>query len=119
MIIHYEFSDGNPFEGISYNTTGKILFRYEEATKEYDSNITVLEHTGCVIYIQQGIGIDYFLENYVDMDEITTSGLYVVDGIIGTYYKGDGWSTDDDEKWEYSEIRPATEMEIKTETVDD
>jgi len=28
MIIHYEFSDGNPFEGISYNTTGKILFRY-------------------------------------------------------------------------------------------
>lgn len=117
--IMEECDNGDPFAGISYNTPGKILFKYTAANEQYDSDIEIVDNSGCTIYIQEGIGFDYFLENYVDMEKITASGLYVVDGIIGTYYKGDGWTTDDDETWEYSEVRPASEMEIKTESLDD
>lgn len=54
--------------------------------------------------------LDYTIMN---MTECPGEGYWVVEGVTGTYHKGDGWTTDDDMTFEYKTIRRATEDEIK------
>lgn len=53
--------------------------------------------------------LDYVIK---DMIDFPGEGCFVVEGITGTYTRGDGWMTDDDMSFDYSTVRPATETEI-------
>jgi hypothetical protein len=68
-----------------------------------------------VFWIREGVGFDYWLN---DMCDFPAPGFYVIEGIRGSYIKGDWGFTDDDEEWEFKLIRPATPREIETKTLD-
>lgn len=103
-----------------YKDPGRILFeiyhiyrcgdqptshtRYEIEVHDYDSGSSVM-------WLQEGQGIDYWLQDVIDLEG---TGFYVVEGVTGTYYRGDGWSTDDDEEWEFTLCRRATLEEISS-----
>lgn len=72
-----------------------------------------LEHS--TFWIAEGIGVNYWLEHCVDFE--FTPGWWVIESVVGTYIKGDGWMTDDDEEWEHGKVRPATAEEIATISV--
>jgi len=53
--------------------------------------------------------IEFTIEEMIDYPGI---GWFVVEGVTADYLKGDGWSTDDDMRFYYTNIRPATPEEI-------
>lgn len=105
----------------SYKDPGRILVVSHGPAPPYPSgqpnvyrfSTEVLGHDGCAFWIQEGEGFDYWLDQ---VDEMEVPGTYVIEGIIGHYMRGDGWTTDDDVDWEIGVVRPATPEEITTET---
>lgn len=55
--------------------------------------------------------LDYTLEGLIDCPR--KEGFFVVEGVTGVYYRGDGWTTDDDMEFDYKGVRPATPEEEK------
>lgn len=99
------------YEYPSYSDPGSLLVkvltilngtgycgRYELEVIEFDCDSSLM-------WLNEGIGIDYWLQDAVDFDK---PGYYVIEGVTGTYYRGDGYTTDDDEEWDYEVVRPAT-----------
>lgn len=54
--------------------------------------------------------LDYTIQDLIDCPG---AGWFVVEGVTGTYTKGDGWMTDDDLRFAYKSVRRATEDERK------
>jgi hypothetical protein len=110
-------TDEDDFQLPSYRDPGRILVRYHGPGESvYRHDCEVLDYDGSVFWISEGVGFDFWLEQYVDFPE---PGVYVIEGITGEYIRGDGWTTDDDEEWDYTSIRQATEEEVSTETLAD
>lgn len=63
-------------------------------------------------WIQEGIGVDYFINQYLDED-IKEPGWYLIKGLYGKYVEGDGWDTDDEEyeEWYWDKVVKITEEE--------
>lgn len=67
--------------------------------------------TGAASYdANYGVGLDYLIKSSTTPPG---EGWFVMPGVTGVYHKGDGWMTDDDMDFNFGEIRPATEDEIK------
>jgi hypothetical protein len=86
----------------SIKEPGSILFHARDLG-DGKFEFEVFDHSGSTFWIQEGMGFDYFLSEYV---EIPHEGLFLVSGIVGTWIRGDGWTTDDDEDWEHGEVTP-------------
>ena len=105
----------------SYSDPGRILVHVLSENKDqhfldrFKVDVVAYECGTSVFYVNEGMGIDYWINWYIDEFPGSIPGYYVIEGIRGAYHRGDGWSTDDDEEWEYESIRPATEEEIRTE----
>lgn len=95
----------------SYSDPGSILvkiltildnpgsyYRYELDVLDYDSGSSVF-------WLNEGMGIDYWLNDAIDFKK---PGYYVIEHVTGYYHRGDGYSTDDDEEWDYKQVRRAT-----------
>ena len=99
-----------------YGDVGAILFEihhiYREADPQQAYEIEVLDYSGSTMWIQEGMGIDYYLNECacIDLDEV---GFYVMEGVTGRYIRGDGWEIDDDEEWDFEYIRRASKEEIE------
>lgn len=52
--------------------------------------------------------LDYTIQDLIDCPG---AGYFVVEGVTGTYTRGDGWMTDDDMHFAYKSVRPATAEE--------
>ena len=108
----------------SYSTAGRILVHALGLAHPYESGLDnvyrfsteVLDHDGCAFWIQEGEGFDYWLDN---VDELEVPGYYVIEGIVGTYHRGDWWTTDDYVVWDWGPVRPATEEEIASAALAD
>ena len=112
-LIRMEAEDDEPTQWPSYSDAGRILvavykevglqtiYRWEADVLDYDNDTSV--H-----WINEGTGIEWFLD---DVDFVSP-GVWVVEGITGTYFRGDS-VLDDDEEWEYQFVRPATAEEIQ------
>lgn len=104
------------FEPPSYSDPGRVLVHIigpgEMGVYEYESE--VLDHDGCTFWIQEGTGFDFWLDSF-DFD---SPGYYVIEGIVGCIIRGDGWESDDDERWSYKSVRKATPEEIVNQTFD-
>lgn len=112
-----EMEKAGTFKLPEYKTPGRILVRVtdigEQGKVEWEYEVLAWDVGTCVFWINEGVGFDYWLADC----EFPGPGTYVVEGIVGQYHRGTiGWD-DDDEDWEYKSIRPATEEEIRTETL--
>lgn len=81
---------------------GRVLFvRYLD---EQVDDFEILDYdcdTAC-FWAQEGIGIGYLISDMVGLPD--KPGHYIVHGITVSFTRGDGWSTDDDEDWEWTSI---------------
>lgn len=104
----------------SYNQPGWILFElyyidpFYRGPRYYSIDVLDADISSCVFWINEGMGIKYWIECYLDLE---LPGFYVVEGITGEYIQGDGWTTDDDEEWDFLRCRRATEAEISSGTL--
>ncbi len=104
------------FDYPKYSDEGWLLVEVvstgQTGPHEYKWSIEESAYDGCVFWIQEGIGFDYFINDVIDNSEITHDGFWIIENIIGYFKRGDGYSTDDDEEWNIGKIRPATDEEI-------
>jgi hypothetical protein len=103
-----------------YSDKGRILFAvYPVPNEPPQYEVFDYDSDSSVCWIHEGIGCDYFLANYVDLD-IELEGMYVMEGVHGYYYRGN-WSygEDDDEEWEFEFIRRASPEEEESQTLEE
>lgn len=96
----------------SYSDEGYIIVEIinivpDSKFSKYEYN--EIGYDGSAFWINEGVGMDYWLHEYVDIDEC---GWWMIEGIVGHYMRGDGWMTDDDVDWDYKNVRKATPNEI-------
>jgi hypothetical protein len=66
---------------------------------------------GIVSYEQSyGVGVEFLLEDV--LEEWPAVGFWVMEGITGAFFRGDGWTTDDDVEFYGGTLRPATQEEV-------
>jgi hypothetical protein len=114
--ISVDDSGEEDFDLPSYGEYGKIIV---EVLGKIDSpfhpywqwEIDRYTYEGSAFWINEGMGMDYFINDYI-REDIPGAGIWTIDDIKGTYFKGEWGFTDDDEEWEWSDIRPATQDEI-------
>lgn len=101
-----------------YSDRGRILFRiWLCANDKPEFEVLDCDSNSSVMWLSEGIGLEYFLGYEADL-EIELDGTYVMEGVHGVYYRGDRWTTDDDEEWYFDRIRRASEAEIAAECLD-
>jgi hypothetical protein len=88
------------------------------ATPSYKWEYEVIDcdSDSSVFWINEGVGFEYWLDQHVDFGG---PGVYVVQGISGSWIRGDGWTTEDDEEWEFTSLRPALRVEVESRTLVD
>ena len=104
LVGFVEFGDdvGEEHRLPLYSDVGCIKFKANDISEALDGSdfeYEVLDSDGCTFWIEEGMGIDYWLEQYIPIKE---SGSYVVQGITGTIttdYYGEC-----DEEWEYDSV---------------
>lgn len=113
-------TDDMEYELPSYYDVSQILVHVMAIKRPEDKwiyryDLEVLDDGGgCVFWINEGVGFDFWFDEHVDF---IAPGYYVVEGITGSYIRGDGWMTDDREYWEFTNIREATRDEIVSMTL--
>ena len=92
-----------------YGVPGRILF---EIPWGYD-DIEVLDYDvdTSVFWLHEGLGIEYAIEHVFGL-ELPGPGRYLLEDVVGHYYRGDGWMTDDNEEWEVGRVLRATDLEV-------
>jgi hypothetical protein len=108
------------YELPSYEEESYLLVEVAHNSESKFSRFEVLEYAydgGACFWIQEDIGFEYFLDMHFDFDELP-EGWNVIEGITSKYIRGDGWMTDDDVEYNWKRIRPATQEEIDTLSVE-
>lgn len=102
-----------------YSDKGRVLFRYWRVCNE-KPEVEVLDYDGesSIMWLNESVGINYAITDILPID-IELDGVYVIEGIHGQYFRGDGWTTDDDEEWYFDFIRRASPSEESSEALDD
>jgi hypothetical protein len=123
------FKDEDDFDLPLYSTPGKMVIHvyyenppksvYDETWKWDDLEITYAELDTAIFWIQEGMGLDYFVESYLKyyMMSFLIDGCqwFTVERITGEYHRGDWGFDDDSEKFEWKTLRPATLAEMYME----
>lgn len=108
--------DDADFQPPSYSEPGRMLVEIEAIHRGhrpiYRYSATLHDYTGSVFWINEGVGIEHWLDDHVQIEE---EGWYVFEGVIGSYIRGDGWMTDDDEVWDFALCRRASPAEIEAQ----
>lgn len=95
--IEWDMGPGHLEIYVSLNTgTGR------DRTFEFE----VIDYSGCVDWMQEGVGFDYWLTDMSGVvGELKAGCTYVFHDITVSFIRGDGWTIDDDEEWEFSELK--------------
>jgi hypothetical protein len=98
-----------------YSDVGRVLVHVlgPGDTGVYRWETKVAYHDGSAFWIHEGLGLDFWFDEI----DFPGPGWWVIEGIYGICYYGDGGETDDQEEWYHSEIRPATPEEIANEAL--
>jgi len=105
----YDLPSYGEYGKIIVEVLGKIDTTFNHCKWEWE--IDRYTYEGSAFWINEGMGMDYFINSYI-LEDIPHEGIWVIDNIKGYYHKGDWGFTDDDEEWEWGEVRLATEEEI-------
>ena len=100
----------------SYSDPGRILFSWFPTPlegRDHRAEVEVLDydHDSCLCWMQEGVGIEYWLRDKMDLE---LEGTFVIDEVTGHYYRGTWGYDDDDEEWYCGNVRRATDEEIAT-----
>jgi hypothetical protein len=108
--------DNTDFDPPSYKDRGMIVFEIMGLVEDYrgrlEYNIEVYDYDGAAFWMAEGAGIDYWFNDLGMLDEGLQPGFYVMEGVTGHYFRGDGWTQDDDEEFYFETLRYANEQEI-------
>lgn len=96
---------------------GRILFEIvyvNPSPKRWEDRYEIEStyHDGAAFWLAEGMGIEYWVNRALDLAE---PGWYVVEDLTVTWIRGDGYTTDDDEEWDFGIVRRATSEEIENE----
>jgi len=124
MTIHLnqptdEEDGGYPFP--KYSDPGRIMFAVDTSPPDllgraydiaYELVVIDYDEMTCVHWINEAEGFEYWLLHQLHNDLPHMDGLYVVEGIVGHYHRGDSsYGEDDTVTWKYDRVRPATDTE--------
>lgn len=86
-----------------YGDTGWVIVKVAPTTGSYDFDYTVIDDAPCTctFWINEGEGWNYWL----DQVGLPGLGVYLITGIVGRYLRGDGYTTDDDVRWDFDTPR--------------
>lgn len=102
----------------SYSDSGRILVHIEGPGDgscycgKYELTVYDYDGDSAVMWLNEGLGIDYWINEEVD---IWIPGWYVIEDVHGYYYRGTWGFDDDTEEWYYGDVRPATPEEIQAQ----
>lgn len=87
-----------------WNGTGHLYFGVTANRNGKDDvfEIDIYEYSGCVGGFGEGVGIEWGLkEGYLGIDrhELKEGYTYLLDEVTVSWFKGDGWTTDDDSEY--------------------
>jgi hypothetical protein len=97
-----------------YSDKGRILFRFWPIANE-EPNIEVLGYDGSAMWINEGLGCEYFLKDLALQIEL--DGVYVTEGGHGECWKD--YFGEYDEEWYFDFIRRASPEEEEQEALFD
>ena len=88
-----------------YSDPGNILVLVS-GQKPEEIEVMGYDSGSSVLWLQEGMGVEYWVRGLA----VTWAapGYYMITGVKGEYIRGDGYTIDDDEDWEFDEIRLAT-----------
>ena len=121
LLTVAEEDDDCDWEPPSPSTPGDLIFHTGAITRDrHGRHIELIdyEHDGAFYWIEEGVGIEYFVEEAdhgpVILEE---DAVYVCEGLTVRFIRGRGWISgdvceEDDEDWEDYVTRPATIDEI-------
>jgi len=116
-MVNPFFADDNvdyPFPSI--RTKGRVLVNVGPSVSggpssyKHEYEVIYEDDETSIFWIKEGVGWDYWFDAHIDFP--TEGGWFIVSGICGHFLPGDGWMIDNDEEWEWDEVRPATESEM-------
>lgn len=124
-LLSYVDDDDEPYpdDPFSVNEPGSVTFvvlnKYREHHEPYTTSTgevlgkpyvthhveyEVQDYSGCACWAQEGTGLEYWLDQHIEPDELRVGGTYTVHGMRVTFFRGDGWEVDDDEEWEFDRL---------------
>lgn len=90
----------------NYSCRGRILVKViwngmrpgelYRGSSQWDFEVLDYDGDTSIMWMSEGIGIEWFLKDDVTFPE---EGTYLLTNVYGHYTRGDGWSSDDDEEW--------------------
>jgi hypothetical protein len=95
-----------------YGKPGRILVQVTDIgdpylKPEFEYEILDYDSDTSVFWLNEGGMFDYTFDT---QGLFIREGRFLIERAVGTYYRGDGWTTDDDESWEFSKPVP-TDMD--------
>lgn len=113
MLISSESSEEEKYELPSYKDPGSVVFinhgtpepygNGDKSVYQYDIEILDYDSDSSILWIQEGEGLEY----WIDQLDLPGPGVYVIENITGTYYRGDWGFDDDDVEWNHDEPKLA------------
>lgn len=114
MMEFLEIAEEDDFDPPSYSKPGWIEFeiltikplnkygRPVDGVYRYEIELIDADLDSAVFWIQEGIGFNYFLDQYIELDQ---PGKYRIEGIYGDYFRGDWkYGEDDDVDWYFDRV---------------
>jgi hypothetical protein len=106
------------FRPPDYATPGRLVFEITSVVPDphdcywpgYQVEDVDWDPATSLFWVNEGVGFDWFVNRYVDQK--LAVGFWVVEDVVGTYIRGDGWMTDDDEEWTHGLVRRASFREV-------
>lgn len=106
-----ELCDAEPAR-YDWSVKETVIFTVEGGSVSYASVSGGDEGLGMASYCaNEGGCLDYMIDDA--LEKPFSDGVYVAINCTGSYYTGDGWTTDDDMDLEWEAIRLATDDEAK------
>lgn len=116
-IIENDEDDGDDVFDTSYSEVGIIAFRVLSTDTSYHGyeryEIETLHYDGSAFWIDEGMGIDFFINEMDDPSELQEGEFYIITNITGEYVRGDYGFTEDEEHWYHDDIRKMTSEEFE------
>lgn len=107
IIINDDEPDRPELPG--YGDPGSILVYISAKTDECPRDkwtYDVIDYSGSVFWLQEGQGIEYWLDTAVDFPH---EGLFLITNVKGVYHRGNwSWGEDDSEDWDCDDPVPVS-----------
>lgn len=90
-----------------YSDPGRILVLVS-GTLVDEMEVMWSDSSGSTMWMEEGMGCGYWVKEVFRPMDFGAPGYFIIEGITGTYTKGEWGFTEDEEEWEYKSVRPAT-----------